>query len=68
MRCYIIDLTKAYDKVINREILWKMLRLFGIPEELVKIIISFHEGAIARLRLDGTLSEKQDIPLQRGLT
>ena len=64
MRCY-IDLTKAYDKV-NREILWKMLRLYGIPEELVKIIISFHEGAIARLRLDGNLSEL-DIPLQRGL-
>ncbi len=64
VRCY-IDLTKAYDKV-NREILWKMLRLYGIPEELVKIIISFYEGAIARLRLDGNLSEL-DIPLQRGL-
>ncbi len=59
MRCY-IDLTKAYDKV-NRQILWKMLRLYGIPEELVKIIISFHEGATARLWLDGELS------LQRGL-
>ena len=32
----------------------------------MKIIISFHEGAIARLRLDGKLSEL-DIPLQRGL-
>jgi hypothetical protein len=59
VRCY-IDLTKAYDKV-NRQILWKMLRLYGIPEELVKIIISFHEGATARLWLDGELS------LQRGL-
>ena len=65
MRCY-IDLTKAYDKV-NRQILWKMLRLYGIPEELVKIIISFHEGAIARLRLDGVLSVLVDIQLQRGL-
>ena len=64
VRCY-IDLTKAYDKV-NREILWKLMRLFGIPEELVKIVISFHEGAIARLRLDGKLS-KVDILLRRGL-
>jgi len=64
VRCY-IDLTKAYDKV-NRQILWKMLRLYGIPEELVKIIISFHEGATARLWLDGELSVL-DIQLQRGL-
>jgi hypothetical protein len=64
VRCY-IDLTKAYDKV-KREILWKLMRLYGIPEELVKIVISFHEGAIARLRLDGNLSEL-DTPLQRGL-
>ena len=64
VRCY-IDLTKAYDKV-NRQSLWKLLRLYGIPEELVRIIISFHEGAIARLRLDGELS-LLDIQLQRGL-
>ena len=61
VRCY-IDLTKAYDKV-KREILWKLMRLYGIPEELVKIVKSFHEGAIARLRLDGNLSDL-DIPLQ----
>ena len=28
-----IDLTKAYDKV-NRDLLWKMLRLYGLPEEI----------------------------------
>ncbi len=64
VRCY-IDLTEAYDKV-NRAILWKLMRLSGIPEEIVNIVISFHEGAIARIRLDGNLSEV-DIPLERGL-
>jgi exonuclease III len=64
VRCY-IDLTKAYDKV-NRELLWKLLRLYGIPEELVRIIISFHEGAVAKLRFNGAV-QQEEIRLQRGL-
>jgi hypothetical protein len=60
-----IDLTKAYDKV-NREILWKILRLFGVPEEMVGVIIAFHEGAQAVLQLNGEISPVE-IPLNRGL-
>jgi hypothetical protein len=41
-----IDLTKAYDKV-NREVLWKILQRYGLPEKMIKIIIGFHEGATA---------------------
>ena len=48
-----IDLTKAYDKV-NRDILWKILRLYGLPtEEVVEMIIMFHEAAQAMLQLNG---------------
>ena len=58
-------LTKAYDKV-NRELLWKILRLYGIPEEMVLVIIAFHEAAQAVLQLDGEISPTV-IPLNRGL-
>jgi hypothetical protein len=64
VRCY-VDLTKAYDKV-NRELLWKLLRLNGIPEELIRIIISFHQGAVAKLHFNGVISP-EEIRLERGL-
>ena len=60
-----IDLTKAYDKV-NRELLWKILRLYGIPEEMVVVIIAFHEAARAVLQLEGEISPTV-ISLNRGL-
>ena len=62
-----IDLTKAYDKV-NRAVLWKvLLRLFGLPEEFVVVIIAFHEAAAqVVLQLNGELSQTL-IPLNRGL-
>jgi len=60
-----IDLTKAYDKV-NRAVLWKILRLLGVPEELVVVIIAFHERAQAVLQLNGELFQTL-IPLNRGL-
>ena len=63
IRCY-VDLTKAYDKV-NRELLWKILRRLGIPERLVNLITSFHEGAFAQAQVNGVLSSP--FPLQRGL-
>ena len=45
---------------MNREILWKILRLlYGLPEELlvvvITIIIAFHEAALAIIQLDGEL-------------
>ena len=59
-----MDLTKAYDKV-NRELLWKIPRRLGIPERLVNLITSFHEGAFAQAQVNGVLSSP--FPLQRGL-
>ena len=51
-----IDLIKAYDTV-HRETLWKILRRIGIPPKLVELIRQMHEGAQAKVRIDGELSE-----------
>ena len=51
---------------IYRELLWKILRLYGISEELVVIIIAFHEAAQADLQLHGEMSPIR-ISLNRGL-
>jgi hypothetical protein len=40
--------------------------LLGVPEELVVVIIAFHEKAQAVLQLNGELSQTL-IPLNRGL-
>jgi len=52
-----IDLKKAYDSV-PREALWMILQKFGMPDRTVKLIRSFHQGMTARVRIDGSLSEK----------
>jgi hypothetical protein len=59
-----IDLTKAYDTV-NRVLLWKLLARYGIPDRLIKIIRSMHEGMKAKLNLDVGVSE--EIPINNGL-
>jgi len=38
-----VDLTKAYDSV-PRSVLWQMLRKIGVPEEMVCMVRSLHEG------------------------
>ena len=35
-----VDLVKAYDSV-NRELLWKILKLFGIPDNLIMVLKNF---------------------------
>ena len=53
-KCF-IDLEKAYDK-ISREILWLILGRLGIPPKMINLIKALHEGAMARVRVDGVLS------------
>ena len=36
-----IDLVKAFDSV-NRELLWKILEIYGVPQQLINIIIKLH--------------------------
>eukprot|EP00903_Cladosiphon_okamuranus_P007252 g7035.t2 len=46
-----IDLQKAYDSV-DRELLWKLLALAGIPAEMIAVIRKFHVGMRARVCMD----------------
>eukprot|EP00752_Nemacystus_decipiens_P018192 g16322.t1 len=52
-----VGLTKAYDSV-DRELLWDVLRRFGVPPKMVAVIRNFHGGMRARVRMDsGLLSD-----------
>ena len=56
-----VDLTKAYDSV-DRELLWSVLRRFGVPPKMLAVIRQFHDGMRARVRMDdGTCSEWFDV-------
>ena len=62
-KCF-VDLTKAYDKV-DRGLCWTVLLRIGIPLVLVNLIRALHDGAQARVRMDGELSDA--FALERGL-
>ena len=52
-----IDLRKAFDTV-NRPLLWKILGRFGIPDSIIQVIRSMHEGMKARIELDNQFSDE----------
>ena len=52
-----VDLQKAYDSV-DRELLWKVLARAGVPEEVIAVILQFHDGMQAQVHTDdGELSD-----------
>jgi hypothetical protein len=51
-----IDFVKAYDKV-NQDLLWMILERRGVPPKMVALIKAIHENSMARVRLDGELSD-----------
>ena len=52
-----VDLQKAYDSV-DRELLWKVLALAGVPSVMIDVIRQLHDGMRARVGMDdGELSE-----------
>ena len=60
-----IDLVKAYDSV-NRELLWKILKLFGIPDNLIIILKKLHSNVTyimkvgeEEVEIKGTVGVKQ---------
>ena len=53
----LIDLEKAFDRVLRRVLDWAM-RKRGIPEAMVKAVMSLYEGAKTRLRVGLQLSEE----------
>jgi hypothetical protein len=51
-----VDLRKAYDSV-NRDLLWKAMREYGVSEKIIKIVNSLYENTRAKVRVKGKLSE-----------
>ncbi|KAI8516990.1 hypothetical protein Bbelb_055710 [Branchiostoma belcheri] len=59
-----VDLTKAFDTV-SREGLWCILSKLGCPSKFVSIIRSFHDGMMARVVGNGTVSDP--FPITNGV-
>jgi retron-type reverse transcriptase len=51
-----IDITKAYDSV-NRELLWKVCRNYGITDKLVNLLKMLYKHSIAKVKINGELSD-----------
>ena len=51
-----IDFKKAFDS-IDRELLWQVMKHYGIPDKLVRIIQNMYQGATCRVVHCGQLSE-----------
>ena len=58
-----VDLEKAYDRVPRKMLEWA-LRKKGIPEVLVRSVMSLYEGAKTRVRVDSELSEEFEVKVE----
>ena len=59
-----IDYEKAFDSV-DRVTLWKLLRHYGIPEKIVRIIRNTYDGMTCRVVHEGQLTNS--FPVQTGV-
>ena len=50
-----VDFEKAFDS-LAREVLWKILRHYGVPEKIVRIIRVFYDGFQARVLHEGEMT------------
>lgn len=55
-----IDFKKAFDS-IDREILWKIMRHYGIPDKLVTMIKKMYEDTHCRVIHEGRLSDSFEV-------
>ena len=55
-----VDLEKVFDIILRKVIEWAM-RKKGIPEVLVRSVMSLHEGVKTRVRVDSWLSEEFEV-------
>ena len=55
-----MDLEKAFDRVSWKVLEWAM-RKKGIPEVLVRSVISLYERAKTRVRVDSELSDEFEV-------
>ena len=56
----IVDLEKIFDRV-PRKVLESAIRKKGIPEVLVRLVMSLHEGTKTRVRVESELSEEFEV-------
>ena len=52
-----VDFTKAYDSV-NRWLLWKALRLYGVHSKIIALLEDLHDGTHAAVRLGGQVGHR----------
>ena len=45
-----IDLVEVYDSV-NRELLWKLLSIFGVPTNLITVLKTLHTNVTYHMRI-----------------
>ena len=55
-----IDLRKAYDS-ISRQALWCALKKCGIPQSMLKVICSLHDGMRAEVIIDGQVAPEFEV-------
>ena len=55
-----VDIRKAYDSVLCAA-LWVVLKTLGVPDTLIDVVKSFHEGMEAKIRLDQKLLEEIEV-------
>ena len=59
-----VDFRKAYDSV-NRDALWKVLRLYGVHPKLITLLKDLHSSSAAAVRVGGEL--RQQLPVKAGV-
>ena len=61
-----VDLTEAF-ATVNRNALWTVLKKLGIPDNMLNVIISFHEGMKAAVLSDSEFSSLLMCPAIRSI-
>ena len=51
-----VDFTKAFDN-LDREVLWQLMRHYGIPEKFIAIIRNTYTGVQSKVIHEGQLTE-----------
>ena len=51
-----VDLAKVFD-IVNRDVLWKLVRYYGVQEKITNLIRKFYEGFKAQIVHNGQLTE-----------
>ena len=55
-----MDFSKAFETA-DRKTLWKILKIYGCPEELIKLIREFHYGRSGRVSIGSNISDPFEV-------